>query len=966
MTSVLKIGRTNYYSVRKGTQQYCIAEGKRLQDAEYCWQTVKDPSTGKTFFLSGAGVRRWHLPDIHLTEKERQEEEKELRFRREQKAIEDARLARQKAGDEALLNAEGEVQHKTDSEVADADERFAARDRAAMSARMLQGWETPEQRRPVARFVKSVLQPHIGQGLLDEKSFTQLVTTLTREHCSAVPPPFGADHEAQLRETSLQAAKQRVDEERKKAEYEKLTDELKDKVRRLEAEKRKMQSQIDTLEASEESMKDELFSLRAHKQDTLLTGFKRLTRVGLINAYWERWTKYKSVVEAQLHVKARERRQQETTDRVRELLEKVRELESSNAVLRNRVQQQQGRDVVATLMHAHGKNVMKRVYLKWKEWAEKSSKERKFFELQKQLSDCPQCKLRGVEVERLHERLALEVNQSREREHRFAQMESEFHETLRKLAEAEKKVQEYTLQLDERGEASSTIAAQLRNEQAYSSKLEQKVRTLAEELERLNYEARQYYKPDRAMACEVKGRTVKAVAGLSTGIEQSVEQQPQGIASFFHDEATRAAQTSYSKNSQKPYAGVPAAEKATVGAISIATEAAIAPTVFGDDPPNPLRHFDSSDVLQHDILKKPRGQLMNPQSLTKKSVVVDKIRAGKASSDDSTSSSSDDDSSSDSSSSSSRSSDDSHSVAVDDQERRRGDAFSTTTLSDPLQTGGQRCEACGFDKSLTAFCPKDGSRHLFVSLSGDRYDPHSSMMTSSFHSILAGPPAKRDAGGKVLQLPPGRQVFPDGTVSSQRNAKGSDADDGAQSKPLPVLPHTAALRASLSLDPKTFKPIIFQSNNNVFLGEPRSGDLANTREVAEYMRNTQLTTAANTRQASQRIGGLTSNLHRDVYPSLSLDSRMYLSNKEDDTPKEGSITQPKTRWSGIFDASETYGALSGMVPQNDTVFGVYRRDELSDQSREHLRKQDVARKLEQQKQNTSDLVGTPNLMFRAR
>ncbi|CUG88650.1 Hypothetical protein, putative [Bodo saltans] len=437
MTSVFKIGRTNYYSVRKGTQQYCVAEGKRLQDLEYCWQSVRDAETGKTFFVSGSGVRRWHLPDIHLTDRERQDEEKELRFRREQKALETARLAKQKAGDAALLDGGGRVADEVVDPVGDAEAEFAARDRAAMSATLQAGWETQEKRRPVTRFVKGVLQPYMTQGLLDEKTFSQLVTTISREHCAAKAPPFSKDQEAPLKDSAMSAAKQRVDEEKRRNEYEKLTEELKDKVRRLDAERRKMNEQIETMTAAEEKMKDELFGLRAHKQDTLLTGFKRLTRVGLINAYWERWVKHKAVTEAQLHIKARERRQSEMSERVAQLETQVRELQDVNAVLRNRVQQQQGRDVVATLLNTHGKNMLRRFYHKWRVFAENSAKDREYFKVRQMLADCPTCKLRGIEMERLYDRLRLAVETSNQHEQRESQAVEAAHRLSKALEESQ-------------------------------------------------------------------------------------------------------------------------------------------------------------------------------------------------------------------------------------------------------------------------------------------------------------------------------------------------------------------------------------------------------------------------------------------------------------------------------------------------------------------------------------------------
>lgn len=943
MTSVLKIGRTNYYSVRKGTQQYCVAEGKKLQDAEYCWQAMKDPESGKTFFISGSGVRRWHLPDIHLTERERLEEERELKFRREQKALEDTRLAKQKAGDAALLENSASPAASPSSTEDDATQ-FAARDRAAMNAVLLSGWETPEQRRPVTRFVKSVLQSHVTQRLLDEKVFAQLVTTITREHCSTKPPPFNPEQEAALRESALSAAKQRVDDERRRSEYEKLTEELKDKVRRLEAERRKMQAQIDTMSQAEEKMKDELFALRAHKQDTLLTGFKRLTRVGLINAYWERWVKYKTVVDAQLHIKARERRQVEMSDRVREMENKIKDLQETNATLRNRVQQMHGRDVVATLMNTHGKSIIRRFYAKWKAFAETSVKEKEYFKVRQMLIDCPTCKLQGIQTERVYERLALAVDDANRLRLECASSVEERERVTNVLQAAQAHV---AIEQHRADDASRLlVAAQHRIKQltVHAAGLDERCRVLGNELQRLAFETEQFHKPRDSE--DVRDTLLTRTEGLA---------MPAGgkpMAHFFESEASRFAELAHNRILKKSNAGVIPIEPSRSGAILSTTEVAIAPRVFSERPQNPLSHVEKAKAAVAEILKKESSISSSPPPLSSRSARLLNAMPARASSQpqSESSSSSSSRSSSTSSDTSSSSSNSSAPPSVDDQRQEV-----------PLPTpdgDDERCPRCRFSKKLTPFCPVDGSRHMFVALSRHHADPGGAVQRnydSAFRQVGAAGSMSLSASFASAQRPNSRRaVLSDGNVMSLPPPRGSgnprreevSTDAIAETN---VLPHTAALRASLSLDATKFKPVLFQSQLGVPIGEVSTDTRAATREVADYIRSTQLVTAANLHANGGRNGSgalARRNLQEESYPALSLDARMF-SKPPDQT--SGS------RWGSIFDASDT---TSGLGP--DTLFGVYRRDELAPESHEAVRQREFASST-----NNVSTGSTPNMVLQA-
>lgn len=417
-THIITIGRTNYYSVRKGTQQYCIAEGRRVQDAGYCWQVVKDPESGKNFFVNGNGVRRWHLPDIYQTEKERLEEERELRFLRELKK---KRSAKKKEGDnedsgeddddkKSVESAPVAGGHKPeDIDVEDMRETFASRDRAAAALPMLRGWETPADRKPVVRFAKSVLRPYVTQGLVSEDLFSQLVMTGTREFCSQYQD-LGAEKET-FRESLAALAQARVDEEARREEYLKMNNDLVDKVKRLDDERRQLTTDYNSALKTEEKMREELFQLRAHKQDVLLHSFKRLTKGGLVQAYWERWVRYKSIVETQMHIKARERRTLEMKKKIVSLEETIEEREKEMEHLRDLERQRQGKEVINRILKQLGKETLRRFYVRWLKHTLETKRSKEMQSLRRQIADCPRCVERGVDVRRFSDDLREKIRE---------------------------------------------------------------------------------------------------------------------------------------------------------------------------------------------------------------------------------------------------------------------------------------------------------------------------------------------------------------------------------------------------------------------------------------------------------------------------------------------------------------------------------------------------------------------------
>jgi hypothetical protein len=77
----IHVGRTTYYCVRKGGTHYRILLGKTMKDASDTWQVCS--AGGKTWFVNlGTLKKAWHLPDIHQTPAEFEEEQMLLRKRK--------------------------------------------------------------------------------------------------------------------------------------------------------------------------------------------------------------------------------------------------------------------------------------------------------------------------------------------------------------------------------------------------------------------------------------------------------------------------------------------------------------------------------------------------------------------------------------------------------------------------------------------------------------------------------------------------------------------------------------------------------------------------------------------------------------------------------------------------------------------------------------------------------------------
>jgi hypothetical protein len=86
----IQIGKTTYYKVRKGNQNYRIVSGKKMSDHEFCWRVETDRTTKKNYFVNGLDNRKWHLPDIFQTEAERVKEIQMLKEKKRKQEEEEA------------------------------------------------------------------------------------------------------------------------------------------------------------------------------------------------------------------------------------------------------------------------------------------------------------------------------------------------------------------------------------------------------------------------------------------------------------------------------------------------------------------------------------------------------------------------------------------------------------------------------------------------------------------------------------------------------------------------------------------------------------------------------------------------------------------------------------------------------------------------------------------------------------
>ena len=105
----IQIGKTQYYKVRKGPHHYRIVSGKKMTDAEFCWKVESHPSSKKQWFVNGLGTKKWHLPDIHQTDAEREKETQMLRDKkkREEQEAADRRKSMKRGTEKFELSGPG-------------------------------------------------------------------------------------------------------------------------------------------------------------------------------------------------------------------------------------------------------------------------------------------------------------------------------------------------------------------------------------------------------------------------------------------------------------------------------------------------------------------------------------------------------------------------------------------------------------------------------------------------------------------------------------------------------------------------------------------------------------------------------------------------------------------------------------------------------------------------------------------
>eukprot|EP00759_Apiculatamorpha_spiralis_P016535 PhF_6_TR2269/c0_g1_i1/m.3920 len=227
---VLSVGKTNYYSVRKGPHNYRVAEGKKFDDMEHCWQMKRD-GEGRTFYVNMAGERRWKLPDINLTEAERKLQELK---RLEAKQAKAAKLAT------------GQTMSKPAEQPTEQDRKamdFVTRDRAALSLKPNPEFVDAAKRKPVLKVAKTVAMPYYAQGLMDRRLFAQVVSTVTREYFNK-KKTFDDTEKKAFEKDVNDFCLARVAEALKKSDYARVIEDMEQRVKDVQEEKREVEERL--------------------------------------------------------------------------------------------------------------------------------------------------------------------------------------------------------------------------------------------------------------------------------------------------------------------------------------------------------------------------------------------------------------------------------------------------------------------------------------------------------------------------------------------------------------------------------------------------------------------------------------------------------------------------------------------------------------------------------------------------
>lgn len=851
MTEVYAIGRTNYYSVRKGTTQYRIAEGKRLQDVDYCWQLQKDMQSGKSYFVNGRGVRRWHLPDIYQTQQEREEEERELQFRREQKQKDDQKEgagAPQEGGDDvelALLDS------------------MAAREKAATALRPLKEWENADEKRKLMRFAKATLTPYVIQGRLDEREYATVVNIATKEYMARMSS-LTESQKIGLRNDILALATSRMDVRKLQAEVSRRNEELVERVRRLETEKKTLKETISTMQSASDKMKEELFALRAQKKNLLVESFRRLTQKGLVQTYWERLLQHKEILEAQMHVKAREKRMMKLTDRVKELETELAEQKEVNLKLLERVHKAEGRNIMTLLLRQTGHLVMERFFVLWRRWAIETKKEQQFHQIRMQLASCPNCELRAIDTERLRKRLTDTIatlhqtqNSSLQSEELVGRLEKQLGEAYECVA-VTKKSQE---------DAVAMTAAMSRDAFTHQRIIKEKedtIHNLHNEIDRLKFEHADF-QPKKHNE-----------DGQPTGITKDSGGKKANLSTFFSDEAQISEDKLIHLVVARRGEGNDNSMMPCRGAVSADTAAALAPAVV-----QARRHTSPPPQRKHE-------KVLVSASAMRRSVSTDDSLIYNSAVPSSSSEEGSEDRNDDEKGKEKENGDASPSIGIpeasDLQKKKLG------------EDENQICEHCGFRKKLTPFCPRDGSRHIFLPFSQAYGD------AARERELGSGLPAAA-LGASSYLLAQRMTRTPHHGLTNTLNLP--------QGKP----PLTEELRKSLVLDPKHYKgPKLFNSLHETKVGEPMV-DTDHVRQVAECIRETRMAT-----ERAYAASAATGNTPPPVVSPLG-EFRHPVSVEEAEK-------EHNANWRAIFDYSDIKRGLYGTIAHEDAdaLFGVYRGD----------------------------------------
>jgi len=393
---VIQVGKTNYYAVRKGPFTYRIAEEKKFDDREHCWQVKSDQ--GRPYYVNLAGDRKWNLPDINLTEAERKLQELRKMEARAAKASDPAYQTPNRPSAAAVAES---IKSQVGS--------FYSRDAAALLLKPSQVFAQPQARKPVFRVAKAAALPYFSQGLMDKRLFAQVVSTCTREFFQA-NIKFEANEQKALEMAVSEMCLARIEQALKKGDYQKVIEDLEHRVRDLLAQKKEDDVHTARLLEQLEGRKEEILKLKTKKRDVLLNSFRHLTKAGLIKMYWERWNAYRiELAGVSVREKAADEMQKLQT-RVIALENELREQRDASAKVAAAAKVSNAFTTKLIIVNECLRVIRMRSLLAMMARLKDSHWEKRCWALQKIVDHCPSCEARPVEHERTVARLTAAYN----------------------------------------------------------------------------------------------------------------------------------------------------------------------------------------------------------------------------------------------------------------------------------------------------------------------------------------------------------------------------------------------------------------------------------------------------------------------------------------------------------------------------------------------------------------------------